>query len=357
MSNNLPDKNVLDKSLYILYNMEVNNYAMTKLIKSLSYEINKLGRPRNISAPKLGAKEYSLRKNARVLLNGSNSNADKSGKVKPYRSKLGNMDGVSYILPLICVIVAIILVIINEKSSSIGIIWKIISVIINGAIFGTIAFFVGLGLAWLIALITGKARRNDEYETARRQYDVDMQLYNAAVERDNRRVQRELVKQTALITQRDSLINRKKQATDKLKQFYDMVGIESSFRNIIPIGYMYEFSKLGIANKLGGADGLYYLVKKELRADQMQCTLDVISKKLDIIIDQNSDIYREIRNIDYKCDQMISSLNHLIETTSKANKKLDSISENNSVSAYNSQRILEERRFTNYMMVWNTIKH
>lgn len=84
---------------------------------------------------------------------------------------------------------------------------------------------------------------------------------------------------------------------ETLRKMYDAVGIDADYRRLIPMRYIANFFSLGIARKFDGTDGLYYLVRKELRADQFHASLQDISEKLDTIVSKQSEVYRELAEI------------------------------------------------------------
>ncbi|MBQ7574619.1 MAG: hypothetical protein IJT23_10220 [Clostridia bacterium] len=110
--------------------------------------------------------------------------------------------------------------------------------------------------------------------------------------------------------------------------------------------FAHEFIRLGISRQLEGAQGLYYLIRKELRMDQMQRSLDDISRKLDEIIDNQREIYGEIVKMNNKCENMI-------QATLKMSKNLNNIEQNTAISAYNSERILKEEEYQTFFQTYN----
>ena len=155
------------------------------------------------------------------------------------------------------------------------------------------------------------------------------------------------------------LTSRRIHAEENLEKLYDAVGIDKDFRKLIPIGYMNDFARLGIATKLEGVDGLYYLVLQELRADCFQCTLNDISSKLDTLIDKQSMLYRAVVHIGAKVDSLaesieretmmvmnqIKSLDNVSEQLKNSNELSKRILDNSKVNAYNSDRITKELEY------------
>lgn len=298
-----------------LYDMELNNYLMTRAINELDSRITDLGKKRKIIAP-------------------TEEKADKSD--------IGLSAGTG---ALIFGIIGIIVGVIYNFKHEVGFFAKLFGIILHGFTFGLVAVLIGAVLGLIYGLISYSGD-NDKF---RKQYLRDLKVHNNEILKDDQRVQRERKEREILIRQRNILINRKNEASRKLNSFYASSGIDSDYRNLIPIGYMYEFIRLGISTKLEGADGLYYLVRCELRSDQFQCTLEEISRKLDKIIDNQHGIYSEITKINNKCDRMIRETMKSAEIAAKSNQTLNAAVANTAITAYNTERIARELEFQRFL--------
>ncbi len=213
-----------------------------------------------------------------------------------------------------------------------------------------------------------------EYDKARKTYETDHLKYKIAIadyrkEYNKRYDEAKKADEEKFKARQDALNYLLMQLTNKLAQsvtllakMYDAVGIDDDYRNIVPIAYMDKFVRLGIATKLEGADGLYYLIRKELQFEQMNQKLDVIIDKLDSIIDKQHDLYSELVALNSKCDNMISSSirqtnailaqnkaiyqqNNLI---SNQNALMEKIQSDTQIAAYNSDRMAREQEYMNY---------
>lgn len=308
MANNLYD------AISGLYDMELNNYLMTRSISQLDDEISSLGKKKYFEEPVQFKAE----------------GGDESVVNATWYSAFG-----------VGMVGAIIAAVIGMSTS--------------GFFVGLLFTFVGLIVGAIIGAIAGntisKSRDNKIYKEA---FDEKKEKYVRNIKNDALRVEEENRKKQYLKRQRDLLVERKTEASRKLNSFYMAVGIDKNYRNLIPIGYMYEFMSLGIATKLEGADGLYYLVRRELRADQMQYTLDEISFKLDTIIDNQHRIYGELTEINNKCDRIISETVKSAELAARNNEMLSVAVANTAITAYNSERIASEAKFQSYMTMYNS---
>ena len=307
----------LEQGIEILYNMELNNYFMTIAIQNLDAAIYKLGIPKKIIRP-----------------------TEKKNDFKIYKAVCGTA--------FVCAIIGAIIRAIIEFANRSGFFWKIayaIAGLIVGIIYGAL---IGIPLGIIIGFIIKSIKSSENKE----KYANEIKNFDRKTAEESIRIKKENKQKEILISQRNALINRKKEATIKLNQFYQIMRIDTQYRNIVPIGYMYEFMRLGISAKLEGADGLYYLIRQELRADQMQRSLEDISSKLDTIISNQHQLHNELVSLNSKCNTLINETKKSAELAAKNNQLLKSAVTNTSISAYNSQRIKEELIYQNFMLTY-----
>lgn len=307
----------LKKQVSILYDMELNNYLMNEMISRLDYEIDSLGKKKKILAPQ------KLNGDKEIILTMVGTGAF-------YAAIIGAVGGLIYNF------------VVDE-----GILDMILGFFFYPLTWGTTGVVAGAVLGLIVGLILFVLDKKNDKKI----YEEDCEEYENALEKDAIRVEREKKEKDILIRQRDLLVKRKNEATIKLKSFYSLSGIDSNYRNIVPIGYMNEFIRLGISNHLEGSDGLYYLIRQELRADQFQYTLDEISYKLDDIIDSQREIYGELRNINRRCDYLIDQTNKSVRLAAQNNSLLNDAVAQTRITAYNTERIAKETEFQNYMLI------
>lgn len=184
------------------------------------------------------------------------------------------------------------------------------------------------------------------------QLKIDAEYINIYKQREAEAKEKEKInkaKKEALITEKNLLSIRLEEAKERLAKFYDTVGIDQKFRNLVPIGYMHEMIRLGIADKLEGVDGLYYLIMKELRWDQMTSSLSDISSKLDVIIDNQKAMYYELTEIKKQSENLVNLSMKELEIAFESLEQLKKIDRSTAVTAYNSKRIKRELSFDIYM--------
>ena len=136
------------------------------------------------------------------------------------------------------------------------------------------------------------------------------EAYRRAVIEDQNRVEREKQLVNRLEAERMSLRDLEEEESDTLAELYEKAGIGADYRKLIPMRYMANFFNLGVSRKLEGTDGLYYLVRQELRADQFNASLQEISAKMDTIISKQSEIYNELQAIERQNSEIIREMDN-----------------------------------------------
>lgn len=335
--------------------MELNIYMMNKAINDFQKKINDIPSRR-------AQKKRQIRSKAEEKIGNyyTEGFADKIGELYSKKSDIPNWsfkfsdeDNIP-VLAMIGGIIGLIIAVIDALSGNGGFIRKTFELIVGGIIGGLIGALIGGAIA-LIAFALGNAvyshysKKNSVYEReiSRLEKIDDKNIENAAIEQEKREI-------AYLKQEQDKLIKRKNASLKKLREFYDTMGLDNKYRNIVPIGYMEEFIRLGISDHLEGVDGLYYLIRRELRDDQLNYTLNEISNKLNILIDSNHQLYSEINIMNNKCDAIVAQTAKTAQICANNSKQLSQIASNTEVTAYNSQRIAAEAEFTNYMLIWNS---
>ena len=304
------EKHQLKKGISILYDMELNNYLLTRMILKLDYKISCLGYKNRFSCPE---------KPGEASIDGESITAWAGGGVL-----LGAILG-------------------GATGCTEGIIDGIGGLLVGG--------IIGLILGGIIGLAVASANKENEDDKRNQKYEKQYREYERLVKNDERRVERELQKREALINIKNDLIYKRNASAKKLKQFYNDMGIDGDYQYLLPIAYMKDFVRLGIADKLEGADGLYYLIRQELRWDQMQATLEDISQKLDKIIDKQSQIYSELCAMENQSNCLIES----IESAFRENANLlESVKTSAQLTEHHSERTAKEAEYQSFLM---TIRH
>ena len=244
------------------------------------------------------------------------------------------------VVPIVAIIEAFF-----EDSGFFEIIFNLILCIIAGPLYGGMIGGIG-GL--IIGAIYGAIYKKKDEKKIEEEYRRDVKEHLEAEIADDLRVQCEWEKQKSLRRQRNILSQRYEESQRVLEKLYDKMGIDENFRHIIPIGYMYEFSRLGIATQLEGNKGLYDRVREEMKMDDILRKLDEISDKLDVIIDNQRALHNELIEINRKCDRMVQMTLETVRNT-------ESIVCNTAVTAYNTERIQKELEYQNFMMLYSAV--
>ncbi len=329
-------KDIKKEDLELLYDMEKNNYKMEVTIQELDERISKLGIPLHIEKPNL--LKYS-----------------KSLKIKDFTSVF------SIIGPIICFIITLTTGV--GTLSSMGFLEQVV-VIIFAAIFSVvIGIPVGALVGTIICFIANSLKTSYNNKKLEQAYKREYILYENKVKKDKLRLSNEEKEIQVLEYNIERLRRKQSVSFEKLNSFYNTVGIDENYRNLIPIGYMYDFIRLGISTKLEGADGLYYLIRKELRYDQIQASLNKIITLLEKIVDQNSMIYHELKEINDSCKIIAENTCQIAKNTSnilknsesikseleKHNELLNNIEKNSEINNYLAERTRKEIYYQNYL--------
>ncbi|MBR3817310.1 MAG: hypothetical protein IKJ27_11365 [Clostridia bacterium] len=297
----------LKKAISILYDMELNNYCVNESIKTLDWRIGNLGYEKEIKKPILDKEFLDLEiiKNI-AMIAGVLGMA--FGVYAAFQMGLGGFTVL--VLPL-CI----------------------------GIGFGMFALFGAF-----IGLVVDIIRTIHRNSAIKKRYKAKLKAYEQEIIDDDNRVSFELEQREILVEKRNLLADRLYESQNMLADFYRRAGIDNKFRNLVAMGYMHEYISLGISNKLGGADGLYYLIMQELRWEQMQCTLDEISSKLDMIIDNQRQVYSDLKRMNR---ESIGMIDKLIDGIKNINSNVNDLK---TIEQYNGARIAREIEFQNFMM-------
>ena len=323
MSNNQQlQEQQLKEGISILYDMELNNYLMARGIEQLNRNISNLGVPKRFYEPKLAENHEGI--------------WDYTEVVPPISAFLG-------------AIIGAIVGIFTEGGSGFG---GFFNGLLGAFVYGLIGVVIGAVAGFVIGLIWGIISHSKENTRLQQIYELETASYHRAIEDDKLRVKREQLQKTELIKQREALTHKLNESQQLLDLFYSIVEIDETYRNIVPIGYMNEFIRIGISRKLEGADGLYYLIRRELQLQDMTRTLTEIRDKLDEIIDNQKALYSELCDINRKCDHMIDLTLQTVKNSENALKKANTTAINTEIIAYNTERTQRELEFQNFMLLY-----
>lgn len=200
-------------------------------------------------------------------------------------------------------------------------------------------------------------KRQRQYENECERYKKEYEGYLVKVEKEKKEISIRLNKKEALIIYQRKIKENYQKSKEHIEELYDLMKIDKRFRNIVPMGYMQEFSELGISTQLEGPNGLYYLILQELRWDQMQYTVEEISRNLRSLINQNRKIYSVLCSIE---SEIASVARDICSIKEVSKDQMDALSEIENSEKLNSQynlRIMEEEKFRNEMYVISEFFH
>ena len=313
--------NTLAEGIAIAYDLEINNYLMTRYIERLSYEIGQLGL-------KAYCKRAPIKKDSDV-------------------SVIATAITIAIIGAILGAIIGIFAAVRDADAW-----WEYLFNPIGSAM--KIGLIVGL-CGGVIGIVVGLIRKNADNKRIEADYQNECAEHERRLKQEQARIQRELKQKRVLEKQLDNMKSRRSTSMHLLSRLYNSLNIDDKYCNILPIGFMYEFVRLGISDHLDGANGLYYLVRQELHWNQMEYTLNEISNKLDTIIDHNHALYGELKRMNLKCESLLSETQQIVSLAVKNHKQLSSIAEASSVIAYNTERIKAENSYQSFLMTLHLV--
>ena len=106
-----------------------------------------------------------------------------------------------------------------------------------------------------------------------------------------------------------------------LNELYDLVGIDSGFRNIVPIHCMERFMCRGAADKLDGAGGLYELAVTALGQENMSYSMSDLYSRSGQKIFLSHELSFELAISDIHCDKLVAdTVSYIIQSGSDTGK-------------------------------------
>lgn len=314
----------LQRGIQTIYNMEQNIYLMQNVLNDLDGQISRLGKQEHFSEPE-----------TRTVY------AD-------FDNYIGKSAGASV---LIAFIISIINIFIKLEKAGGALSGAKFSALGSGLVFGFWCFVIAIAIGLIIGSIITFAKKSEQQDRAKRKYERAYKNYLEKIDNDTARVNAELAEKRILIAKRNMLKQKMSESSRLLYDMYLKSGIDKNYWGIIPIGYMNEFLRLKITDHLGDTDGLYYLVKREIKTDILQYTVDEINSKLDTIIDNQSRIYSDLLDMKNKGDRLIRETVRKAEIESKNNRTLKKIECNTALDAYYSQQAQAELKYMNDMNI------
>lgn len=294
------NKNELQQGIAMILDLELNNLMLYNAINSLKKSISELGIKRNITAPRMSENPTSYFEHLATSVS---------------------------VLGIGGAVVAWIYGLFIEK----GFIGKTLDAVGDGLKGG----FYGIGAGIVISIVTYIVASSKEKSRIEIKFNNDTKEYEQKIAVEKNRISKELRQKSQLQSQLNILIERQNNTKDLCSQCYKKMNIDSNFANLKSICYMNELLSLNITDHFDGVDGLYYLVKNEMRMEKLQSSIDDVSRKLDYAINAMEHYKSYLLSMNDKCDRMVSSVVKMVAQNNQ-------IAENTAITAYNTERIAKE---------------
>ena len=304
----------LQEAISILYDMEQDVYATTRMIDQVDQKISRLGIRYRINEPVL-----DIRVNKISL----------SGLAIAMLTIIPGLGGALFGLLM-------------------GMVFEIDFLIsaVAGSVFYTSLFLgIPMGITKLINSVRYKRAENK----ARRIYYCEYEKYKSQVKQQDARLKKEENEIKSLQSVKNRLMQKNAATKRQLSVYYDRTGIDKDYRNLVPIGYMKDYMRLGISARLHGPNGLNYYIRQELRADMLQMTMQEISSKLDVLLEINMAVFCELVSLNNKCDQIMQDVGQIVHLMAEQNKTISDLHESSKMNEYYNSRIAAENEYRNRM--------
>jgi hypothetical protein len=214
---------------------------------------------------------------------------------------------------------------------------------------GAGGFLIGAIIGGIIGYFIDSCEVENEREEIEREYQSAIRKREKNLDDDRKRIEREEKYKQVLVDIKNELTEKKKESLVLLGAMYEHSGIDRRFRTLVAMGYMNEFLILGIATKLEGVDGLYYLIQQRVQYNALKASLDDIANKLDTIISNQDRLYYEIIEMNDKLESMTKEISSAVRVGVENGKALEEIKTNTGVSAYNTERMRCEYEYRNLL--------
>lgn len=183
---------------------------------------------------------------------------------------------------------------------------------------GRLAF----ALTVVAPLILGAGQLLVKWLSSLRSYRKKVAECDQAVAKDNARVVRENVLKEEIKRQISSVKEEQAKTKNALNAIYSLDIIHPSYRNLVAVSTFYDYFDKGICVSLTGRDGAYAFYEEALRFQRIETKLDVIISKLDEISENQryiAELVREgnasLKRIEKQNDRMISQQSEIVENT------------------------------------------
>ncbi len=122
-----------------------------------------------------------------------------------------------------------------------------------------------------------------------------------------------------------------------LNKIYAYDIIHPKYRSLIPVCSFYEYFDTGICDCLKGHEGAYRQYEKDIQMNRIITSLDSINDKLDTIIENQNQLYNELKKIENYQNNMCNKIDYLCQTSSKIAEDTAFIKYQNDIIAKNTE--------------------
>ncbi|MBQ8133328.1 MAG: hypothetical protein IJ192_02805 [Clostridia bacterium] len=217
-----------------------------------------------------------------------------------------------------------------------------------------IIFMIIIYVVVLISfMITLKKNYQTSKDEAEKEYENNIANYNYYINSDKKRVETEIIQQKYMKQQYDTIMKLCNKEQEKLNELYSYNILAPGYRNMIAVSSIYEYLKDGRTRSLevdGGDKGAYNIFREEQLLNRIITNTDVIIKKLDILIDNQRELYFALQEANQSINYLTESVNI---STSRLEKQIQNgmniITNNQEINNYEQRRQTAELEYMNFM--------
>lgn len=222
-------------------------------------------------------------------------------------------------------------------------------------------------------IINAKRQKQAELEADQRyqsmlkenddEYKYSVLKYNELLKFEEERLHKETKKKQEFLLLLEQTQDKKEASQKLLCEYYDILDIYPTYRNLIAICHICEYIKSGICTELTGPNGAFMVYKTEMyekmkieRLDNIVSSLEqlhfdnqVLNKCLESMNQQVFFLTREIRDMR---EEQADAFDRMSQSLINLEDKGDELIRQNQISAYNQECMLNEIRYQEQLNYW-----
>lgn len=234
-----------------------------------------------------------------------------------------------------------------------------------GSIFGMAVITIILGvlsgviIGGVVSFIVNRVLQAKYNREAEEGYQYRLKEYNKMLEKENDRIKKEKRKKDYLEEQISILSKQRGKTLEMLRELYEYGVLDERYRHdIVAICTLYQYLKAGQTYSLKrdnetGDQGAYNIYENAYLTGLVLKKLDDVIDKMDVIIQNQSEIVRAIRESNSKIKELESSV---INETNRISRRIENSNDQQAALQYSIEQNNSMLAFRNTMDVFYSWK-